>query len=607
MTPSVAGLLVLVGTAPTFRIESPSQTPRSILVAWDTEQEVRTTKSTRWLVSTPTGATHRLTFAAGVGRAGTAAAEAVGATSANKARGCFMLHLDGVREPGDYTYSIFCRTAKQNDGHPRVVIDCYVGDTRKYTGLVARDLPPTRDWREISGEFGLPNDVRLSRILLYQVGEGTAWYDDVRVSNAGSDENCVPNGGFDTGRSCRVFFREAGASKWTQSDAVVFERFHNVIFLKPATEYELKVQRRSPRGEMEAESKTLSVATKPAHDRVWEGLRLTPDQRTPTPPAIYPCIESVGGKLYYAESRGGALWLSELDDRGKARWTKRWVRPFLVDGRPCYQGQTQTAVLGNRLYISWKRAHHGDAPHARQCIASYNLRTGAVGEPYTIEPDAGGESTWNGGIAAVNDELWISYCRWRRHGASFRTTVTVRRLDYERRTLGPVFELDPQPTDRPYTPFLSVFHGELVICFTDTASKPDMQPLWLVRFDGQRFHDLMTISPTGYNQYAKGVQCGDKLVLVWKYGAPYPSRIYGRYMFHDIGLAIVDPIAKTAKITSLIDDMKYNSSPDITLHGGRLVYVYNKFEHLYGGRSDPGRLFGCFLGWVTPVRPDEGR
>ena len=605
MAPSVIAQLVLLGAAPAFRIESPRQTPRSILVAWDTEHKVRTTKGAQWFASTPTGATHRPTVAPGAGRAGTAAAKVVGTASAGKARGCFILHLDGLREPGDYTYSVFYRTAKQKSGCPRIVIDCYVGDERKYTGLVAKDLPSADDWREVSGTFKLPGDIRLSRILLYQVGEGTAWYDDVRISKTGTDLNCVPNSGFDADRSCRAFFREAGTSKWTCTDAVVLERFHNVIFLKPATKYELKVQRLSPEGAVEAESQTLSVATKPAHDRVWEGLWFAPDRRTPTPPAIYPCIESVGGKLYYAESRGGALWLNELGSNGKVRWTKRWVKPFLVDGRSCYQGQTQTAVFGSRLYISWKRAHHGDAPHARQCVASYDLRTGAIGEPFVIEPDAAGESTWNGGIAAVNGELWVSYCRWRRHGASFKTMVTVRRLDYERRTLGPTFELDPQPTDRPYTPFLSVFNRELVVCFTDMASRPDRQPLWLVCFDGKRFHDLMTVSPTGYNQYAKGVQYGDKLLLVWKYGVPYPSRIYGRYMFHDIGIAIVDPIAKNAKITSLIDDVKYNSSPDITLHGGRLVYVYNKFEHLYGSRSDPGRLFGCFLGQVKPVRPGE--
>ena len=600
---SVAAITAALAGAPTLRIESPSQTARSVLIAWDAEQEVRTTKGAQWFASTPTGPTHRATIAAGEGRSGTAAAKVTGAASANHARGCFIMNMDALREAGAYEYSFFYRAAKQKNGYPRVVIDCYVGDERKYTGLVGKKLPACDDWSEVSGAFKLPSGVRLTRILLYQVGEGTVWYDDVQIGKAGTSVNRVANAGFDVGRSCRVLFREAGKGQWTQADAVVLERFHNVISLKPATQYDFKVRHVSPAGKVEAESRTLSVATKPMQDRVWQGLRFTPDQRTPTPPSVYPCIESVEGKLYFAESRAGSLWLSELAESGERLWTKQWVKPFLVDGRPCYQGQTQTAVLAGKLYISWKRAHHGDAPHARQCVASYDLRTGAIGEPFVIEPEAEGESTWNGGIAAVNGELWISYCRWRRDDASFKTTVTLRRMDYEGRKLGPAFELAPQPTDRPYTPFLSVFGGELAVCFTDMPSKPDQQPLWLVRFDGARFHDLMTVSPTGYNQYAKGVQWGDKLLLVWKYGAPYPSRIYGRYMFHDIGLAIVDPVAKTIKVTSLIDDIKYNSSPDIALHRGRLVYVYNKFEHLYGGRSDPGKLVGSFVGWISSASP----
>ena len=255
--------------------------------------------------------------------------------------------------------------------------------------------------------------------------------------------------------------------------------------------------------------------------------------------------------------------------------------------------------MSNRLYVSWKRAHHGDAIHARQCVASYDIRTGAIGQPLVIEPEDPKQSTWNGGIATVGGRLWVSYCRWQPRDNGYRTTVTVRQLDYESGKLGPAFELAPQPTDTPYTPFLSVFNDELVVCFTDSQAKTDRQTLWLVRFDGQRYHDLMTVSPTGFNQYAKGVQHGRDLLLVWKYGAPYPSATFGRYMFHDIGLAAIDPIAKRVAITSLVDDVKYNSSPDITFHNGRLVYVYNKFEHLYGSRDDPGKLRGCFIGTIT--------
>ena len=101
------------------------------------------------------------------------------------------------------------------------------------------------------------------------------------------------------------------------------------------------------------------------------------------------------------------------------------------------------------------------------------------------------------------------------------------------------------------------------------------------------------------------MQVGDRLALVWKYGEPYPARIYGRYMFHDIGLALVDPKIGLVEKTSLVDDVKCNSSPDITWHDDRLVYVYNMFEHLYGARNDPGTPDSITCGacwWRFPTR-----
>jgi hypothetical protein len=583
-------------------VETTRITDNSVLLEWETDHQVRTTKSGTWVRATPTGGTHRLATAPGEGRNGGEAGKIVGTTSENNARGCFIRNLPDMTDPGTYTYSVWYRTGDQGEGGlARITIDCYVGDERTYTGLVNRALTPSETWLEATGEFTLPADVRLSRVLLYQRGEGTVWYDSVSVSK--QDTGAVFLGGGPLGGQAgwRVFYRKAGEADWQRSGGVIMERFHNVIFLEPDTAYEFRVDRVDANGDVVSNGKILAARTLPAGaPRVWQGLELGRRLDPETPPAIYPCIESVDGRLFFSESRGGVLWLSELDDTFRAQWTKQWVKPFLVDGRPCYQGQTQTARLGDRLFISWKRAYDGDAPNARQCVASYALSTGEIGEPYVIEPDTAGESTWNGGITAWNGRLWVSYCRWRKENDKTRTTVTVRQLDYDARTLGPAFELPDQPTDTPYTPFLSVFNDELVVCFTDLASAPDRQPLWLVRFDGTRFHDLMTVSPTGYNQYAKGAQYGDKLLLVWKYGAPYPARIYGRYMFHDIGLALVDPIQKTVERTSLVDDIKYNSSPDITAHNGRFVVVFNTFEHLYGDPADRGQLYGSFLTTITP-------
>lgn len=584
-------------------IESPRQTSHSVFLEWEKENPVRTLLgSSQWSPSTPTGATHRAVLAAGEGRQGSTAAKIVGTSSEKQGRGCFIRHLDQVTSPGHYAYRVHYRTNEEQAGTARIVVDCYVGDQRQYTGLVSRDLPASKEWSETSGTFELPSDVRLTRILLYQVGQGTTWYDDAALSRLPSTDNLVDKGDFEGSHHWKVFCRKQGEATWNAVEAVVCERFHNVILLEPDTAYEFKVQRVSATGQAEAESNVLAARTRPTEQRTLYGLRLGPERPGLSPPGIYPCIESVGQRLYYSECRAGAIWLAELDDQLKPRWVKQWVAPHLVDGKACYQGQTQTAAMGDKLYISWKRAHHGDAPHARQCVASYDTRSGQIGTPFVLEPDHPEESTWNGGIAAVGNTLWVSYCRWRPTDKGYRTTVTVRQLDYETGTLGRPFELDPQPTDTPYTPFLTVWKKhELVVCFTDSQAKPDQQPLWLVRFDGERFHDLMTISPRGFNQYAKGVPWGDKLLLVWKYGAPYPSLVYGRYMFHDIGLALVDPVAKQVQIASLVDDWKYNSSPDLTWHNGRLIYVYNKFEHLYGRPDDPTRLFGSFLGEMEPL------
>jgi len=73
-------------------------------------------------------------------------------------------------------------------------------------------------------------------------------------------------------------------------------------------------------------------------------------------------------------------------------------------------------------------------------------------------------------------------------------------------------------------------------------------------------------------------------------------------MFHDIALALVDPVDGAMEVVSLVDDIKYNSSPDIAWHKGQLVYVYNKHEHRYGSRADPSELYGCFLGTIRPVQ-----
>ena len=250
-----------------FTISSPSQTARSVLLAWETDQKVRTLKaSTRWNPSTPTGPSHCAVIAKADGRQGSACAKVEGQPAGEKGRACWMQDLGELR-PGAYQFHLFYRTSGQApQGRARVVIDCYLGEARKYHGLISRDLGPAESWSEVVGSFELPPDARITRILLYQVGAGKAWFDDVRLLAAGSQANLVADGTFDGRSSFRVFWRKAGQAAWQPVEAVVLERFHNVIFLEPETSYEFKVDRVSAARRIEAESQTLTVAH-PARSR----------------------------------------------------------------------------------------------------------------------------------------------------------------------------------------------------------------------------------------------------------------------------------------------------------------------------------------------------
>jgi len=149
--------------------------------------------------------------------------------------------------------------------------------------------------------------------------------------NADSIQGAVCDPGFDGVESWRVLYRKKGETDWQPVDAVVLERFHNVIFLEPATEYEFLVRRVAPDGSVPAESQVPAASTKAAEGRVWNRFQIAPDQRMSTPPAVYPCIESVDGKLYYSECRGGTIWLSQLDESFQPIWTKPWVDIYVYN------------------------------------------------------------------------------------------------------------------------------------------------------------------------------------------------------------------------------------------------------------------------------------
>jgi hypothetical protein len=104
------------------------------------------------------------------------------------------------------------------------------------------------------------------------------------------------------------------------------------------------------------------------------------------------------------------------------------------------------------------------------------------------------------------------------------------------------------------------------------------------------------IHEKGRSRYAKGAQLGENFYCTYKCNTQYPK---SGYMYHDLALTRIGPEAKEIATTYWVDDVKYNSSPDMTFYNGGLIVVYGKFEHAYGARHDPAICHGSFIGRIT--------
>lgn len=67
------------------------------------------------------------------------------------------------------------------------------------SGNVSNHLSGINDWTYVQFTARVPKGAGRAWVLLKMAGTGSAWYDDVRVCEQGSDVNLVPNPGFDEG------------------------------------------------------------------------------------------------------------------------------------------------------------------------------------------------------------------------------------------------------------------------------------------------------------------------------------------------------------------------------------------------------------------------
>lgn len=401
-----------------------------------------------------------------------------------------------------------------------------------------------------------------------------------------------------------------GAS-WNKAE-YVREHTYSIVPLRPQTRYQIQVQTvadafydlngKPVQVVSTAQSHPIEATTEPLAPRRWAGFKLWPTTHLNTFPdgTAYPCIEVHNDSFFIVEMRNNELYLSKVRPRDlKPEWTK-----LVIERVPgCYQGIPDTCIQGDRLWITWNRQATGKPDYhitqSRQLLTYWDLKSDTRGPVITIEPTRPGLGTWEGGVDVLRGQLWVTWLEvWTEDGRR-RTNIVAAPYDPEEGFGQPAIWRDC-PTVYPYGPSISPIDGELALVFSDLAAlekRQQTEPLLWTLFDGERFHGTRVLRSLGRNRYAKGVRVGRSFLMAYKCNARWME--WG-YMFHDIALTKLGPAPGDMTTCYYVDDMKYNSSPDMTVYNGQVYLVYTKFEHAYGRKNDPAKLYGTFIGRIEP-------
>ncbi|MFC1596518.1 fibronectin type III domain-containing protein [Planctomycetota bacterium] len=457
-------------------------------------------------------------------------------------------------------------------------------------------------------------------LQLFNCELGIYGNDEPRVSNfrcRHATDTTISLSWYSTRSRFEIDYRPRGTAEWqTVLHVHSWENPYTLIMLQPATSYECRVRGlpqpvANLQGEVvpfgPIESSVLEVQTKSeAAIDEFAGFRLHSTRRVPGGLATYPCIESHNGLLWLVD---GSLHLVKLDpdDGGLVSTSEQPLSAWPMPPPRGYMGIPDTTVFDDRLWITYNcqatRNPEGyQITQSRQFLLSYDFATGQVSSPIVVEPLSPEHGSWEGGVEAWRGQLWVMQMDvWKE--ADVRRTRIVLRTFVDGKFGEPVV-YDDCPTVYPYGPSISVYDDKLLLLFSDLAAAeddPNHEPLLYTLFDGKKFTQARTLQNTGRNRYAKGGQVGDRFLCAYKSSAPYYED-YG-YQYHDIALSVFTPGDDDVQTTMYVADRKYNSSPDVALHAGRIFVVYNKFEHLYGQRDNPAIRYGDFIGRLVPVEP----
>jgi len=529
----------------------------------------------------------------------------------------------------EYTLSAWVNVERSEGGTVSVYLDFLDAQKQRITIQRASETKPTDGWKKLSVTTRAPTDAVYAQFLVpYVDGDMRVLTDCVSLASEDGGRPTAQDGigslAASRSTSSSVYlqwqsiwqhheldYRREGEVSWT-SIRNVWSSFHNVIMLEPQTQYEFRV-RALPSGRIDENGKPLAVSERPTkivraatigvEPKLWKGLKLWPTKHVPTFPdrQAYPCIEFHKGAFYLVEARDYTLYLSKLrtSDFG-VEWTKEIVPR--VKEVYSYQDIPDTCIYQDKLWVMWNRQATGD-PHyeimdSRQHVLAYDFATDRTSKPIVIESTQPGCGTWEGGLTVYRGKLWMMWLEAQLDEQNRRRTKIVLR-PYEDGRFTDTVLFESCPSVYPYGPSINVFGDRMIILWSDLAAleaDSKHEPLYCTFFDGQRFSSSVLVHDKGRSRYAKGAQLGDNFFCVYKCNTRYPGF---DYMYHDLALTRIGPDAKEVTTTYWVDDVKYNSSPDMTVYDDGLVAVYGKFEHLYGRRHDPALVHGTFLGRIT--------
>ena len=409
-----------------------------------------------------------------------------------------------------------------------------------------------------------------------------------------------------------IDWRPAGQANWrTVRNVFAWESPYNVIMLNPETEYELRVRSLLPAqaGQVRnTQPEVIRGKTSALTARVFSGMRLCPTDHLPGA-ATYPCIESHAGFLWVTDNKLGLLKLDP--DTKRVLWQRKQPLAKWPLATPRgYMGVVHTAIVDDAFFVTYSvqdtrnpKGYRVGQDQSRQYLLRYDFATDTTSEPVQIPPAILGHGVIFGSLAVWRGQLWLlQRDEWLDNGKRRHDSLLALRT-FENGTFAEPIIYENSPTPACWGLSLSVFNDRLVLMFSDLVAPirqgKNQETLYCALFDGSTFSRARAIQDIGRSRYAKGVQMGDRFVCVYKCSMPYYRE--SGYNYHDIALSVFRP-GETGDIQTVmyVNDRKYNSSPSITLHDGRAIVIYNKFEHSYGIGDNPALFYGDFIGEIIP-------